>query len=106
MDDLDQGFETELSPEDRLIVRYRPGFATKPSYVISLRCEIQGKWYEVIRADDWDTRPHFDRTSPDGTVKKQWTKETGDNLRNYQDALDWIQDNWYNERERYESEMD
>ncbi len=105
MDGLDRYVEISLGGEARIICRFREGFANQPSYAVTLLCQIKGKWCEVVRADDWDGRPHLDRTSPDGTVAKRWSKDTGDNLSNYEVALDWLLENWYKERERYESEL-
>jgi len=105
MDDLTDGYDFDLGGSDFLVIRFKPRFKQKPSYCITLISEINGKWYQVVRADDWDGRPHLDRSYPDGRVEKQWRTDIGDNQSNYQEALDWLLDHWDVERQRYESEL-
>ncbi|MFP4132854.1 MAG: hypothetical protein ACLFQP_09475 [Halothece sp.] len=107
-DSLNREYLYEITDRDRLRVRVNTSHhPNRPTYAIQLECwfEKVGRWQQVIRADDFDDRPHFDIHSPDGTTTKQWLYDYGDNKMNMKAAYQFLTKNWEAQRTRYENEL-
>jgi hypothetical protein len=106
-----EGFNREyialLTDRDRLRVRIKTYPNPRPTYVFQLECRFDDtdSWRAVIRADDFHNRPHLDVLSPNGSSRKEWMHDWGDDKLNMQEAQRLIKNRWEKERQRYESEL-
>ncbi len=106
---LNREFFIPITDRDRFRIRVKTQpDPERPSFMIQLECDFgadNSDWQPVIRADDWQDRPHFDILSPDGTTKKVWQDDLGDNKMNMKACLQKLKEIWLTEKERYENEL-
>ncbi|HAG85787.1 MAG TPA: hypothetical protein DCL61_32775 [Cyanobacteria bacterium UBA12227] len=96
-----------LTDRDRLRVRVKTRPSSRPTYTFQLECRFgeNDEWMAVFRADDFHERPHLDILSPDGSKRKEWLFDYGDDKRNMIEAQQLIRERWEQERQRYEAEL-
>ncbi len=111
-DEKQEGFDkvyiAVLTDRDRIRTRIKTRPNHRPTFVFQIECKFDDtdRWVAIIRADDFHNRPHLDILSPDGSSRKEWITDWGDNKANMKEAQRLIKARWENERQRYEFELE